>query len=95
MPDLGTKHECTSCSTKFYDLGQAEPVCPKCGLNQLSEEGVELAAAKPAKKPAKKKAKKKAAAKPRKKKAAPAEKAAAPAKKEGGDAEGKAKEPDK
>jgi hypothetical protein len=38
MPELGTKHECTSCSTKFYDLGQAEPICPKCGLNQLAEE---------------------------------------------------------
>ncbi|MCP4247318.1 MAG: TIGR02300 family protein [bacterium] len=38
MADLGTKHECTSCSTKFYDLGKAEPICPKCGLNQLAEE---------------------------------------------------------
>ena len=38
MPDLGTKHECTSCSTKFYDLGKDEPICPKCGLNQLAEE---------------------------------------------------------
>jgi len=52
MPDLGTKHECTSCSTKFYDLGKAEPICPKCGLNQLAEEEEE-----PAKKPAKKPAK--------------------------------------
>ena len=38
MPDLGTKHECTSCSTRFYDLGKPEPICPKCGLNQLAEE---------------------------------------------------------
>ena len=38
MPDLGTKWECTSCSTKFYDLGKDQPVCPKCGLNQLAEE---------------------------------------------------------
>jgi uncharacterized protein (TIGR02300 family) len=44
MPDLGTKHECTSCSTKFYDLGKAEPICPKCGLNQLAEEEEEPAA---------------------------------------------------
>jgi uncharacterized protein (TIGR02300 family) len=36
MPELklGTKHECYSCGTKFYDLGKAEPVCPKCGANQ-------------------------------------------------------------
>jgi hypothetical protein len=38
MVDLGTKHECTGCSTKFYDLGKAEPICPKCGLNQLADE---------------------------------------------------------
>ena len=38
MPDLGTKHECESCGTKFYDLGQDQPICPKCGLNQLAEE---------------------------------------------------------
>ncbi len=48
MPDLGTKHECTSCSTKFYDLGKAEPICPKCGLNQLAEEEEEPEAAKKA-----------------------------------------------
>lgn len=36
MPELklGTKHECYSCGTKFYDLGKAEPTCPKCGANQ-------------------------------------------------------------
>jgi uncharacterized protein (TIGR02300 family) len=44
MPDLGTKYECTSCSTKFYDLGKPEPICPKCGLNQLAEEEEEPAA---------------------------------------------------
>ena len=38
MPDLGTKHECSSCGTRFYDLGKDEPICPKCGLNQLAEE---------------------------------------------------------
>ncbi len=55
MADLGTKHECTSCGTKFYDLGKAEPTCPKCGLNQLAEEQQEPAAEEPAKKaPAKK-----------------------------------------
>ncbi len=36
MPEvkLGTKFECFNCSTKFYDLGKPEPVCPKCGANQ-------------------------------------------------------------
>jgi len=34
MPDLGNKYECYSCGAKFYDLGRAEPTCPKCGANQ-------------------------------------------------------------
>lgn len=36
MPELklGTKHECFSCSTKFYDFGKSEVLCPKCGANQ-------------------------------------------------------------
>ena len=36
MPELklGTKFECYSCGTKFYDLGKSEPLCPKCGANQ-------------------------------------------------------------
>jgi uncharacterized protein (TIGR02300 family) len=36
MPELklGSKHECYSCGTKFYDLGKSEPTCPKCGANQ-------------------------------------------------------------
>ena len=36
MPELklGTKFECFSCGTKFYDLGKSDPVCPKCGANQ-------------------------------------------------------------
>jgi predicted nucleic acid-binding Zn-ribbon protein len=32
--DLGTKHVCFKCGTKFYDLGKAEPLCPKCGADQ-------------------------------------------------------------
>jgi hypothetical protein len=32
--DLGIKHTCFKCSTKFYDLGKAAPVCPKCGADQ-------------------------------------------------------------
>jgi uncharacterized protein (TIGR02300 family) len=36
MPELklGTKYDCFSCGTKFYDLGKPEPICPKCGANQ-------------------------------------------------------------
>lgn len=33
-PKLGTKYDCYSCGTKFYDLGKPEPICPKCGANQ-------------------------------------------------------------
>jgi uncharacterized protein (TIGR02300 family) len=32
--DLGNKFTCFKCSTKFYDLRKAEPVCPKCGADQ-------------------------------------------------------------
>jgi uncharacterized protein (TIGR02300 family) len=43
MTELGNKHECLSCSTKFYDLGKSELVCPKCGAdqNELAEAGEE------------------------------------------------------
>ncbi len=36
MPELklGTKYECFNCGTKFYDLGKAEAICPKCGADQ-------------------------------------------------------------
>ncbi len=30
-PDRGLKHVCPKCDSKYYDLGQAAPVCPKCG----------------------------------------------------------------
>lgn len=36
---LGSKHECPACSTKFYDLGKSEPVCPSCGAGQAEENG--------------------------------------------------------
>ena len=29
--ELGTKRQCQSCSTKFYDLQRDPIVCPKCG----------------------------------------------------------------
>jgi uncharacterized protein (TIGR02300 family) len=34
MTNLGTKHECYSCGTKFYDFGKPQALCPKCGANQ-------------------------------------------------------------
>lgn len=34
MANLGKKWICWSCSSKFYDLGKAEPSCPKCGASQ-------------------------------------------------------------
>ena len=33
MPELGNKHTCYSCQTKFYDLGR-DPICPKCSADQ-------------------------------------------------------------
>lgn len=32
--DLGTKHTCFKCSTKFYDMNKPAPICPKCGADQ-------------------------------------------------------------
>ena len=32
--DLGTKHVCFKCGTRFYDLKKPEPICPKCGADQ-------------------------------------------------------------
>ena len=32
--DLGTKHTCFKCGTKFYDLRKPQAVCPKCGADQ-------------------------------------------------------------
>lgn len=47
MPELklGTKHECYNCSTKFYDLGKSEAVCPKCGADQKNAAQAESPAA--------------------------------------------------
>jgi uncharacterized protein (TIGR02300 family) len=46
MPELklGTKFECFSCGTKFYDLGKSDPVCPKCGANQKDSARTDLPA---------------------------------------------------
>ena len=56
MPEMGEKHECPNCGTKFYDLGKPEPICPRCDLNLNEAEGVEAG---PKKKTARKKKKKK------------------------------------
>lgn len=36
--NLGKKYVCYSCQTKYYDLGKAQPVCPKCGANPRDED---------------------------------------------------------
>lgn len=37
---LGTKYECYSCSTKFYDLGKAQAICPNCGADQQNPDAL-------------------------------------------------------
>jgi len=34
MPELGQKHSCFKCGTKFYDLKKSPVLCPKCGTDQ-------------------------------------------------------------
>lgn len=34
MADLGRKHLCYKCSSKFYDLKKPKALCPKCGADQ-------------------------------------------------------------
>ncbi len=36
-PQLGSKRVCVSCTTRFYDMTKAPPVCPKCGTVQPPE----------------------------------------------------------
>ncbi|HVT59390.1 MAG TPA: FYDLN acid domain-containing protein [Thermoanaerobaculia bacterium] len=47
MPELklGTKFECFNCSTKFYDLGKGDAICPKCGADQKNALKTEAPAA--------------------------------------------------
>lgn len=33
-PELGNKHHCQQCGTKFFDLNRSPVVCPKCGAVQ-------------------------------------------------------------
>ncbi|MDX1500950.1 MAG: FYDLN acid domain-containing protein [Thermoanaerobaculia bacterium] len=57
MPELGEKHECPNCGTRFYDLGKPRPICPRCELDLTEAEAEAEAGAK--------KKKKKKAAKPK------------------------------
>jgi uncharacterized protein (TIGR02300 family) len=33
-PELGNKHHCPQCGTKFFDLNRSPVICPKCGAVQ-------------------------------------------------------------
>jgi len=46
---LGNKFECYNCSTRFYDLGKSEAICPKCGANQKDSDRAESSPATSAK----------------------------------------------
>ena len=35
MSKYGKRWICMKCDARFYDLNKAEPICPKCGHNQL------------------------------------------------------------
>lgn len=35
--ELGTKHTCVSCGTRFFDLNKEPAVCPKCATEQPVE----------------------------------------------------------
>lgn len=37
---LGTKYECYSCGTKFYDLGKPQAICPNCGADQQNPDAL-------------------------------------------------------
>ena len=34
---IGRRYSCFSCGCKFYDLNRPEPLCPRCGANQLDD----------------------------------------------------------
>jgi len=44
--DLGTKHTCFKCSTKFYDFKKPVAVCPKCGADQRASPALKAPAEK-------------------------------------------------
>ena len=37
-PELGQKHTCVSCGTRFFDLGKEPAICPKCAAEQPLEQ---------------------------------------------------------
>jgi hypothetical protein len=43
--DLGIKHQCYQCATKFYDLKKPVPICPKCGADQRQAPATPIQAA--------------------------------------------------
>jgi uncharacterized protein (TIGR02300 family) len=51
--DLGTKHVCFKCGTRFYDLKKPEPICPKCGADQRQSPAVKAPSEKRSRAPAK------------------------------------------
>ena len=55
--DLGEKHICPECGSRFYDLGKLPPTCPKCKTVVVGKPEAakpKRAAAKPKPAPAKK-----------------------------------------
>ena len=54
--DLGVKHTCWKCGTKFYDLKKPHVVCPKCGANPRDAPVVKPAPAADRRRPAKEEA---------------------------------------
>jgi uncharacterized protein (TIGR02300 family) len=50
--ELGTKHLCFKCGTKFYDLKKAEPICPKCGADQRQSPALKAPASEKRSRPA-------------------------------------------
>ena len=47
-PELGSKHQCQNCGTKFFDLNKDPIVCPKCGTVYQTTAAPKAAAARPA-----------------------------------------------
>ncbi|MGH7118852.1 MAG: TIGR02300 family protein [Acetobacteraceae bacterium] len=37
-PELGAKRICVACGARFYDLGRAVAICPKCHTEQPAEQ---------------------------------------------------------
>ena len=36
-PAIGAKRTCQGCGVRFYDLGRAPIICPKCGVEQVPD----------------------------------------------------------